>query len=137
MTQWQPIETAPKDGTDILVFCSTINQKEMAVVWFDPFAGWINFREDSYAPCSWMPLPPPPQSPSSTPATDKRERYWYKDNKAIEALEWVIGMKDDDSEKFEKLPEYFQVNIGRLVFYAREFIEENMTYPDTNEGEKS
>ena len=46
-------------------------------------------------------------------------------------------MKDDDSEKFEKLPEYFQVNIGRLVFYAREFIEENMTYPDTNEGEKS
>jgi hypothetical protein len=65
-----------------------------------------------------------------------RERYWYKDNKAIEALEWFIGMKDDDREKFEKLPEYFQVNIGRLVFYAREFIEENMTYPDTNEGEK-
>jgi hypothetical protein len=66
-----------------------------------------------------------------------RERYWYKDNKAIEALEWFINMKDDDREKFEKLPEYFQINICRLVFYAREFIEEKMTYPDTNEGEKS
>ena len=73
MTQWQPIETAPKDGTDILVFCSTINQKEMAVVWFDPFAGWINFREDSYAPCSWMPLPPP-HSPLAQPRPPTKER---------------------------------------------------------------
>jgi hypothetical protein len=55
----------------------------------------------------------------------------FKDNQAIEALEWFIDMKDDDLEKFEKLPEYFQVNIGRLVFYAREFIKENMTYPQS------
>jgi hypothetical protein len=53
-----------------------------------------------------------------------------KDNQdlAIEALEWFIDMKDDDLERFEKLPGYFQNNIRRLVFYAREYIEENMTY---------
>ena len=61
-TPWQPIETAPRDGTEILVYtCSGC----FYVVSYDDIysAPWrvINsegFRE--HVPTHWMPLPPPP-----------------------------------------------------------------------------
>ncbi len=64
---WQHIETAPKDGTWILVTCG--GQKVPAVVfWSSDFDVWI---ENEEAPASWahpeewplthwMPLPTPP-----------------------------------------------------------------------------
>ena len=59
--QWQPIETAPRDGTKLLVFCET----GIAVVHcFKPPLGsdrWLTV-DGGYEiePTHWQPLPPPP-----------------------------------------------------------------------------
>lgn len=59
---WQPIETAPKDGTEIL--CSTKNGNMYVVSYDGIFASpWriINeFGLHAHAPVHWMPLPPLP-----------------------------------------------------------------------------
>lgn len=61
MTEWQPIETAPKDGTDIFVAGGKF--KPMVAFWFRD--GWVNVWtfEDRTAPnpTHWMPLPEPPK----------------------------------------------------------------------------
>jgi hypothetical protein len=81
MGEWQPIETAPKDGTAVLL-CWAINAGGKPIDWrTDPttadvfvqvaawWAGdndWIVYcsmvREPSlhFKPTHWMPLPPPP-----------------------------------------------------------------------------
>lgn len=65
--KWQPIETAPKDGTRILV----VNEKEIVIayasdsVWVDKkkgeLLGWCIFDchsdTESIFPTHWMPLP--------------------------------------------------------------------------------
>ncbi len=77
---WQPIETAPKDGTDVMLS----NGKSVSVgSWlhqepvirerrdldgryidqdeFDGFEGWVDWGGGMQpAPTHWMPLPPPP-----------------------------------------------------------------------------
>jgi predicted esterase len=69
MSEWQPIETAPIDGTDILV-CMTHNLSDdewETVQWVDyyfPDAGWIIFRgrvDIPFPPTHWMPLPEAPK----------------------------------------------------------------------------
>lgn len=63
MSEWQPIETAPKDGT---VFLAFFGLEEMYVGSitdgeFWPAYGAIN--EDPWMmPLNWQPLPPPPDS---------------------------------------------------------------------------
>jgi hypothetical protein len=65
--EWQPIETAPRDGTHILGYADG----EMAAVyclptWYDD--GWSlsvsgKPASDSYFwPTHWMPLPKPPET---------------------------------------------------------------------------
>ena len=71
--EWQPIETAPKDGTWIMLFspCEEFPTSDVTH-WiakygyfdnsFEP--GWID-QEDAlvmkeHEPTHWMPLPPPP-----------------------------------------------------------------------------
>lgn len=62
MTDWQPIETAPKDGTPILVW---IDDHVAEVEWDED--GWIGVWEDISSssgddyPTHWMPLPEPPK----------------------------------------------------------------------------
>jgi hypothetical protein len=66
MNEWQAIETAPKDGTDILV---CMFGTAMVVVSFDgdvsePSHPWLTLDGPSYhleAPTHWMPLPEPPK----------------------------------------------------------------------------
>lgn len=75
MSEWQPIETAPRDGTAILV-CAQSDHDEwnfMAVFWCIPDChqrGWAvishGFREFScfVSPTHWMPLPAAPEAPN-------------------------------------------------------------------------
>ena len=66
MTEWQPIETAPKDGTVFLAYWEPprnfpykdkyhVCHYAHGVIW----PGWINTPDD--LPTHWMPLPPPPK----------------------------------------------------------------------------
>ena len=65
MSEWQPIETAPKDGTRILT-ASRHNSGWWLIVaewggkspprWIDSFIG-----RTAQSPTHWMPLPEPPQ----------------------------------------------------------------------------
>lgn len=72
MTEWQPIETAPKDGTKILIYVLG----EPIVCWWakpgqygdDVTGGWFAdhyhdmycYDPEFYTPTHWQPLPPPP-----------------------------------------------------------------------------
>ena len=63
--QWQPIETAPKDGTWIMICRPTTYASKLGcalVYWDDHFACWHDgdYHSDHYAPTHWMPLPEPP-----------------------------------------------------------------------------
>ena len=70
---WQPIETAPQDGTDVLV-CRTYPHScaEYAVAHnYGDGSGWRDMGDiglagmtvdDDNQPTHWMPLPAPPQS---------------------------------------------------------------------------
>jgi hypothetical protein len=62
---WQDISTAPKDGSELLVFDG---QSIQVAKWFvvdDPQSQGSGFWENSWdgagmSPTHWMPLPPPP-----------------------------------------------------------------------------
>jgi len=72
MSGWQPIETAPKDGTKLLVGRFTGNNNSanheglIAVDWYRTpgmmagFIGFGKFNTTWWPPTHWMPLPPPP-----------------------------------------------------------------------------
>ena len=74
--QWQPIETAPKDGTDILLAndkavspAGWVSDVEHGAEWEGQIgmAGWWTLNGDARPPTHWMPLPPPPAPrPEST-----------------------------------------------------------------------
>jgi len=65
---WQPIETAPKDGTNVLLLNDKGNMA--AGLWLDGVlgSGWFlrggnkpdYFFNNHRGPTHWMPLPPPP-----------------------------------------------------------------------------
>ena len=75
MTEWQPIETAPRDGTRILAFLPGTNPEDdfhapedvMIVSWDEHCEhgfGWLIDQEENLAawcnPTHWMPLPSAP-----------------------------------------------------------------------------
>lgn len=69
MSEWQDISTAPKDGTDILVFCpeNSAYLESIETTYYDTQLGWVDQSGesslgDSYysEPSHWMPLPTPP-----------------------------------------------------------------------------
>lgn len=82
---WQPIESAPKDGTDILV-CVTHSLPDgwKTVQWVDWTKGdtlWPHFQERidiPFPPTHWMPLPAPP---GETAPPSEREAIvkWLQD----------------------------------------------------------
>lgn len=58
--EWQPIETAPKDGTRILTYRQGYVEN-MAVAWSYEL-GWHPVFGDIWPnPTHWMPLPSPPK----------------------------------------------------------------------------
>ncbi len=64
--QWQPIETAPKDGTGVLLCISIGDGHHVQYTgsyhdghwWVTNFSGGDEYW---YTPTDWMPLPEPPQ----------------------------------------------------------------------------
>lgn len=75
---WQPIETAPKDTTVILLFIPTRWNKWTPALQASGFwyaSGWLLPNADeamqSVEPTHWMPLQQPPASPSPTEPTDQ------------------------------------------------------------------
>ena len=60
---WQPIETAPKDGTQCLGFVPSYYQGKggcALVLWLN--GQWMDGKAWACKPTHWMPLPPPPRS---------------------------------------------------------------------------
>lgn len=66
---WQPIETAPKDGTKVLAWADNPCWSEPAIAFWgrsNPLnmAEWLGGHcsiRHIDQPTHWMPLPPPPQ----------------------------------------------------------------------------
>lgn len=73
MSEWQPIETAPKDGTEVILWLGHPFSRIKHARWFDGWEMWIhaedptpNENDDmwgtgSLVPTHWMPLPERPQ----------------------------------------------------------------------------
>ncbi len=65
--EWQPMETAPKDGTGILTY-PHFRVTHYATEDIHPGEGWVDEFDDGIEqfvamrtpPTHWMPLPPPP-----------------------------------------------------------------------------
>jgi len=69
---WKPIETAPRDGTEVLLWdedsggsCEVAFWSATHSCWLedftaDPPAGTDVVGQTVYLPTHWMPLPPPP-----------------------------------------------------------------------------
>jgi hypothetical protein len=64
MSNWRPIETAPKDGTEVIA-ASVHTVRERPRVWhvyltaWDA-AGWVTSRGGAAEPTHWIPCPEPP-----------------------------------------------------------------------------
>jgi hypothetical protein len=66
--EWQPIETAPRDGTPVLLYVPKHEGWEPFIVqgWYESGAfdrGWYEAASENWckpSPTHWMPLPPPP-----------------------------------------------------------------------------
>jgi hypothetical protein len=60
MTEWQPIETAPKDGTDVLVWdgdsVSLASYDKVTESW------WVLVEFSLDGVTHWQPLPTPPKA---------------------------------------------------------------------------
>lgn len=75
---WQPIETAPKDGTKVDVWVcpwdafANGNAARITNAWFEDgkwkriLSGWTHDIEDCGEPTHWQPLPAPPSRPLPT-----------------------------------------------------------------------
>lgn len=84
MTEWQPIETAPKDGTEIIgCFCCDYGYQEKPTVYGPWTIAWdgkkwrsswdgsevidsqcdfgTDYKSPDCEPTHWMPLPSPPR----------------------------------------------------------------------------
>ncbi len=73
MSEWQPIETAPKDGTRVLAFDGsqiiTVDYQEPSYIGVNNHIkieeSWVQIsdsgRATDFYPTHWMPLPGPPE----------------------------------------------------------------------------
>jgi hypothetical protein len=68
MSEWRPIDTAPKDGTSVLGYWDRRYSdgtryevaNPMVVMWFDRGRWWPDWLPTAGIPGYWMPLPAPP-----------------------------------------------------------------------------
>lgn len=55
--QWRPIETAPRDGREVL---GSFGGRPFEM-YLGPFGDWLDMKDRVRDPRYWMPLPPPPE----------------------------------------------------------------------------
>ena len=65
-SQWQPIETVPRDSRARLVWCP--DRQNIYAVSYQGRRGWLIFGGGvlTQEPTHWMPLPPPPSPEGAT-----------------------------------------------------------------------
>ena len=56
--EWQPIETAPKDGEEFMVWDGA--RTTLAYWWSVGRCWWARDFNEELKPTHWMPIPPPP-----------------------------------------------------------------------------
>ncbi len=56
--KWEPISTAPKDGSEILAW---YGQMIFLASWIDAQNAWLTRGNGIIFPIRWMPLPEPPE----------------------------------------------------------------------------
>ncbi len=62
MAEWQPIATAPKDGSEILV-CKAGNDDVLEfIAWNGILLAWLDRNAEPYHGAThWLPIPPTPK----------------------------------------------------------------------------
>jgi hypothetical protein len=62
MSAWQPIATAPKDGTWVLLGGCEYGYSLAVACWVHWHGrdDWCDYVSRGFKPTHWMPLPPPP-----------------------------------------------------------------------------
>lgn len=60
MSEWQPIETAPKDETDVVLYFESGKVPRVAGFYRGEWLCALHGCELQEHPTHWMPLPPPP-----------------------------------------------------------------------------
>lgn len=61
MSEWRTIESAPKEGQNILLYCPLPGSEFQVVgLWVEGCWATSYEWEDVYEPTHWMPLPSPP-----------------------------------------------------------------------------
>ena len=100
--EWQPIETAPKTSSSILVWVPE-NKCTFCVTWIGPqetceSGGWSIFgggwricstRDMVQRPSHWMPLPEPPTQENGSGTITTKDGLLYRNGK-------VIGLPEAD-----------------------------------------
>jgi hypothetical protein len=56
MSEWQMIETAPRDGMEVLVYRRTFLAQPIGVDKINKYGKWV-YSADQYPPTHWMRLP--------------------------------------------------------------------------------
>ena len=60
--KWQPMDTAPKDGTEIMAGLTNVRHRRAVTIHWKKHYGWMNrFGDYDLNPYAWMPLPEPPE----------------------------------------------------------------------------
>lgn len=103
---WQPIETAPKDGTEILL-CSAVIHDIGLCYWHEGMDGWTWGAGNYFRnPLHWMPLPEPPSldrcpSQESKPDKEFNPRHNCATDCAVAAIEYALA--NDEPVTFLRL----------------------------------
>lgn len=67
MSKWEPIDTAPKDGIEILLFCPRKSSiKAYQVISYFGWNNWEDGHGNDLCPTHWQYLPDPPLKPMTS-----------------------------------------------------------------------
>ena len=100
---WQPIKTAPKDGTAIIA--RTSQEEVFACNWFESEGSWLVYGTDEVRPREWMPMPDASALP--TPA-DREPVAWESPE------EWEIEQRAFQAKMRSDVPVDVQQLVAKL-----------------------